>query len=107
MVIVADDIALPDNKQPRGIAGTALVHKIAGYAAEQGKSLNDVRDIAQQACDNLWSTGVAMQTCNLPGSDDEGGALNKAMSSWAQAFTASTGLPWWIRKTAKPLSTRW
>ncbi len=36
MVIVADDIALPDNKQPRGIAGTALVHKIAGYAAEQG-----------------------------------------------------------------------
>ncbi|TAT59520.1 hypothetical protein EGM92_32530, partial [Enterobacter cloacae] len=34
MVIVADDIALPDNKQPRGIAGTALVHKIAGYAAE-------------------------------------------------------------------------
>ena len=40
MVIVADDIALPDNKQPRGIAGTALVHKIAGYAAEQGKSLS-------------------------------------------------------------------
>jgi dihydroxyacetone kinase len=41
MVIVADDIALPDNKQPRGIAGTALVHKIAGYAAEQGKSLSE------------------------------------------------------------------
>lgn len=55
MVIVADDIALPDNKQPRGIAGTALVHKIAGYAAEHGKSLTEVRDIAQQACDNLWS----------------------------------------------------
>lgn len=71
MVIVADDIALPDNKQPRGIAGTALVHKIAGYAAEHGKSLSEVRDIAQQACDNLWSLGVAMQTCNLPGSDDE------------------------------------
>ena len=77
MVIVADDIALPDNKQPRGIAGTALVHKIAGYAAEQGKSLNDVRDIAQQACDNLWSLGVAMQTCNLPGSDDEGGRIKQ------------------------------
>ncbi|MGX5027290.1 dihydroxyacetone kinase subunit DhaK [Enterobacter asburiae] len=77
MVIVADDIALPDNKQPRGIAGTALVHKIAGYAAEQGKSLNDVRDIAQQACDNLWSLGVAMQTCNLPGSDDEEGRIKQ------------------------------
>lgn len=77
MVIVADDIALPDNKQPRGIAGTALVHKIAGYAAEHGKSLTEVRDIAQQACDNLWSLGVAMQTCNLPGSDDEEGRIRQ------------------------------
>ncbi len=71
MVIVADDIALPDNKQPRGIAGTALVHKIAGYAAEHGKSLSEVRDIAQQACDSVWSLGLAMETCNLPGSGDE------------------------------------
>lgn len=70
MVIVADDIALPDNKQPRGIAGTALVHKIAGYAAEHGKSLSEVRDLAQQACDNVYSLGLAMETCNLPGSDD-------------------------------------
>lgn len=77
MVIVADDIALPDNKQPRGIAGTALVHKIAGYAAEHGKSLSEVREIAQQACDNLWSLGVAMQTCNLPGSDDEEGRIKQ------------------------------
>ena len=77
MVIVADDIALPDNKQPRGIAGTALVHKIAGYAAEHGKSLTEVRDIAQQACDNLWSLGVAMQICNLPGSDDEEGRIKQ------------------------------
>jgi dihydroxyacetone kinase len=77
MVIVADDIALPDNKQPRGIAGTALVHKIAGFAAEKGKSLSEVRDIAQQACENLWSLGVAMQTCNRPGSDDEEGRIKQ------------------------------
>ncbi|WP_239372894.1 dihydroxyacetone kinase subunit DhaK [Snodgrassella gandavensis] len=71
MVIVADDIALPDNRQPRGIAGTVLVHKIAGYAAEEGKSLIQVRNLAQQACDNLWSLGVAMQTCNLPDYQEE------------------------------------
>ena len=71
MVTVADDIALPDNKQPRGIAGTALVHKIAGYAAEQGKSLSEVRDIARQASESVWSLGLAMETCNLPGSSDE------------------------------------
>lgn len=71
MVIVADDIALPDNKQPRGIAGTALVHKIAGFAAEQGKSLSEVRDIAQKACDNVFSLGLAMETCNLPGESED------------------------------------
>ena len=77
MVIVGDDIALPDNKQPRGIAGTALVHKIAGYAAEQGKTLGEVRDLAQQACDSVYSLGVAMATCSLPGSDggDEEGRI--------------------------------
>ena len=71
MVIVADDIALPDNKQPRGIAGTALVHKIAGYAAELGKSLSEVRDIAQQVSENVWSLGLAMESCNLPGSEED------------------------------------
>jgi dihydroxyacetone kinase len=75
MVIVGDDVSLPDNKQPRGIAGTVLVHKIAGYAAEQGKSLSDVRDIAQLACDSIASMGVAMQTCNLPGQNDEEGRI--------------------------------
>ncbi len=75
MVIVGDDISLPDNKQPRGIAGTILVHKIAGFAAEQGKSLSDVRDIAQLACDSIASMGVAMQTCNLPGQHDEEGRI--------------------------------
>lgn len=75
MVIVGDDISLPDNKQPRGIAGTVLVHKIAGYAAEQGKSLSDVRETAQSACDSIASMGVAMQTCNLPGQNDEEGRI--------------------------------
>ncbi|HDG1691511.1 TPA: dihydroxyacetone kinase subunit DhaK [Kluyvera georgiana] len=71
MVIVADDVALPDNKQPRGIAGTALVHKVAGHAAEQGKSLSEVLEIAQQASRGVFSLGLAMETCNLPGGETE------------------------------------
>ena len=34
MVIVDDDIALPDLPQPRGVAGALFVHKIAGAMAE-------------------------------------------------------------------------
>lgn len=75
MVIVADDIALPDNPQPRGIAGTVLVHKIAGHAADLGKSLSEVYEIAQQASDSVFSLGVAMESCNLPGSDDSEGRI--------------------------------
>ncbi|WP_438443081.1 dihydroxyacetone kinase subunit DhaK [Kluyvera georgiana] len=71
IVIVSDDVALPDNKQPRGIAGTALVHKVAGHAAEQGKSLSEVHEIAQQASRGVFSLGLAMETCNLPGGETE------------------------------------
>ena len=45
MVVVADDCALPLGKGitgGRGIAGTVLVHKVAGAAAAAGKSLSEV-----------------------------------------------------------------
>jgi triose/dihydroxyacetone kinase / FAD-AMP lyase (cyclizing) len=37
MVIVDDDVALPDLPQPRGVAGTLFVHKIAGRARRTGR----------------------------------------------------------------------
>ncbi|MGV3344474.1 dihydroxyacetone kinase subunit DhaK [Enterobacteriaceae bacterium LUAb1] len=67
MVMVQDDIALPDNPQPRGIAGTVLVHKAAGYAAAQGKSLAEVTAFAQRAAASIVSIGAAFSTCHLPG----------------------------------------
>jgi dihydroxyacetone kinase len=48
MVVVADDVALPHLKQPRGIAGTCLVHKVAGYAADTlGR---DLECVASRGC---------------------------------------------------------
>ncbi|MGX9243219.1 dihydroxyacetone kinase subunit DhaK [Pantoea dispersa] len=67
LVMVQDDIALPENPQPRGIAGTVLVHKIAGFAAEQGHSLDEVKTLAQQAIDATFSIGLAFATCHIPG----------------------------------------
>ncbi|PIJ50373.1 dihydroxyacetone kinase [Erwinia sp. OLTSP20] len=69
MVIVRDDIALPDNPQPRGIAGTVLVHKVAGYAAEQGQTLEQVTQLAEQTIEATASIGLAFATCHLPGED--------------------------------------
>lgn len=67
MVMVQDDIALPDNPQPRGIAGTALVHKVAGFAAEQGESLEKVTALANEAIEATASIGLAFATCHVPG----------------------------------------
>lgn len=68
-VVVRDDVAVPDSTYStgrRGIAGTVLVHKIAGAAAERGGDLNKVKQVAQKACDNVRSMGMAMTPCTLP-----------------------------------------
>ncbi|UIA83347.1 dihydroxyacetone kinase subunit DhaK [Erwinia tracheiphila] len=66
-VTVSDDIVLSDNPQPRGIAGTALVHKIVGYAAAEVKSLQEVANAARAVIEATSSIGVAFSSCHLPG----------------------------------------
>ncbi|MFH8137285.1 glycerone kinase [Klebsiella pneumoniae] len=66
MLIVGDDISLPDNKQPRGIAGTILVHKVAGYFAERGFNLATVLREAQYAASHTAIFGGALASCHLP-----------------------------------------
>jgi dihydroxyacetone kinase len=67
-VIVADDIALPEAKQPRGVAGTLFVHKVAGHAAENGASLETVAALARRVADSAQSLGIAVSTATIPGS---------------------------------------
>jgi dihydroxyacetone kinase len=71
MVVVDDDIALPDLPQPRGLAGTLFVHKIAGAAAEAGQSLQQVTDIAREVIANTASIGMSLDTCTVPGAAKE------------------------------------
>ncbi|MDW5376130.1 dihydroxyacetone kinase subunit DhaK [Halomonas sp. HP20-15] len=67
MVIVADDIALEDAPQPRGIAGTVAVHKVAGYHAAQGESLAEVARLASEAAGQMASLGMALRGASMPG----------------------------------------
>ncbi|MGL5949303.1 MAG: dihydroxyacetone kinase subunit DhaK, partial [Aeromonas sp.] len=71
MVIVGDDISIPNNPKPRGIAGTLFVHKIAGHYAESGASLQEVKMAAEHAMQNIASMGVALSSCSLPGDDSD------------------------------------
>ena len=68
-VYVNDDIAVKDSLYTvgrRGVAGTVLVHKIAGAAAEQGKELEEVKAVANKTIDNVRSFGFAFSSCTPP-----------------------------------------
>ncbi len=67
-VLVADDIALPGATQPRGVAGTLFVHKVAGHAAASGLPLSEVAARARRAASAARSLGIAVSTATIPGS---------------------------------------
>ncbi|MGR9435764.1 dihydroxyacetone kinase subunit DhaK [Rhizobium leguminosarum] len=71
MVIVADDIAIPGINQPRGVAGTLFVHKIAGHHAERGEDLKTVTAYAAAAAGDIVSLGMSLSTCSVPGQAHE------------------------------------
>ena len=71
MVIVDDDIALPDLPQARGIAGTLLVHKIAGALAQRGEDLETIAEAARKVIAGTKSIGMSLSTCSVPGSPKE------------------------------------
>ncbi|MFK0274563.1 dihydroxyacetone kinase subunit DhaK [Ensifer sp. NPDC090286] len=71
MVIVDDDIALPDLPQARGVAGTLFVHKIAGALAESGADLDTIAHAARKVISGTSTIGMSLDTCTVPGSPKE------------------------------------
>ena len=72
-VVVDDDIAAPDNLVGRrGVAGTILIHKIAGAAAEAGADLETVKKVAERAINTLRTIGVALKPCIIPAVGEPG-----------------------------------
>ncbi len=72
MVVVDDDAALGAGGGPgnstgrRGIAGTVLVHKVAGAAAAAGLDLHAVTREAEAAIAAVGTMGVALTPCTVP-----------------------------------------
>jgi dihydroxyacetone kinase len=71
-VVVTDDISSApagETHRRRGIAGDLVVFKIAGAAADEGRSLDEVARLAARANERCRSLGVAFSGCTLPGAD--------------------------------------
>lgn len=79
-VIVNDDVAVEDSTYTtgrRGIAGTVLVHKIAGAMAEKGASLEEVEAVANKVIQNVRSIGMALTPCTIPSAGKPGFSIGE------------------------------
>jgi dihydroxyacetone kinase-like protein len=68
-VVTDDDVAVQDSTWTagrRGVGVTVLLEKIAGAAAEQGRSLDDVAAVARTVNANGRSMGLALTSCTVP-----------------------------------------
>ena len=68
-VVVNDDVAVQDSLYTtgrRGVAGTILVHKIAGAKAEEGATLEEVKAVAEKVIANVRTMGMAISPCTIP-----------------------------------------
>ena len=67
--LAADDVASAPagaEGRRRGVAGIALLYKVAGAKAEQGAALGEVLAVTAKAAAGLRSMGVALSPCTLP-----------------------------------------
>ncbi|OFR78021.1 dihydroxyacetone kinase [Streptococcus sp. HMSC064H09] len=68
-VVVDDDIAVENSlytQGRRGVAGTIFVHKILGHAAREGKSLAEIKDLADKIVPNILTIGLALSGATVP-----------------------------------------
>lgn len=68
-VVVDDDIAVENSlytQGRRGVAGTIFVHKILGHAAREGKSLAEIKDLADEIVPNIHTIGLALSGATVP-----------------------------------------
>ena len=68
-VVTADDVAVEDSLYTagrRGVGVTVIVEKVAGAAAEEGRSLAEVAALARRGSEGGRSMGVALTSCTVP-----------------------------------------
>ncbi|NVI09167.1 dihydroxyacetone kinase subunit DhaK [Paraburkholderia youngii] len=95
MMIVADDVALSasgNHAGRRGLAGTVLVHKIAGAAAARGLPLPEVARIAKEAAASLGTMGVALTSCTVPAAGKPGFELGDREIEWGLGIHGEPGV---------------
>ena len=106
-VIVKDDVAVPDSTYSagrRGIAGTVLVHKIAGAMAERGECFDEVKRVAEKAINRVRTMGMSMSACILPGLNKPGFVVDENEVEIGMGIHGEPGIAKATDTTSKELS---
>ena len=94
-VVVDDDIAVENSlytQGRRGVAGTILVHKILGAAARSGKSLAEMKDLADKLVLEIKTIGLALSGATVPEVGKPGFVLEDVNLNTELVFTVSQGI---------------
>lgn len=67
-IFVSDDVSLPKDHSTgrRGVAGTVIVEKIVGAAAEAGATLAECKTLGDRVNNATATMGVALTSCTVP-----------------------------------------
>lgn len=94
LLLVGDDVALDGNASVgrRGIAGTVLIHKVAGAAAEAGLPLLEVKALAERAAAGLFSMGLGLTACTVPAAGKPGFSIGDAEVEYGLGIHGESGV---------------
>jgi phosphoenolpyruvate---glycerone phosphotransferase subunit DhaK len=68
-IVTDDDVAVETSTYStgrRGVAGTLIVEKVVGAAAEEGRALGDLKALGDRVNVHTCSMGVALSSCTVP-----------------------------------------
>ena len=109
IAVVKDDVAVEDSTWTtgrRGIAGTLFVHKVAGAAAEMGRSLPEVKAAAEKTIANVRTMGMAMTPCILPAVGKPGFTLGEDECEIGMGIHGEPGINREKMSSAKELAAK-
>ncbi|KAL3442307.1 Dak1-domain-containing protein [Aspergillus insuetus] len=71
IVLVGDDVSVPRSRGAfvgrRGLAGTVLMHKIAGAAASRGFEIERIVRLCDRVSRHMGTIGASLEHCYVPG----------------------------------------
>jgi dihydroxyacetone kinase len=95
LVLVDDDVAIPAGKSragARGLAGTVLVHKVAGAAAEAGDALDLIKADVESFIAGIGTMSVGLTSCIVPAAGKPGFALGQTEIEYGLGIHGEPGV---------------